>query len=164
MIMTKSKQYTNRIRDAFENFLVSKFIEYKPFSITDDRIIADAKDRSNVNYDGGFLQLVQSLASILKIKGLADVEYNGNKFKQLILMSSNGKLMRMNYSDFQYYNSFYKGKEDPYHFGYDYDDTNARYVNLLDGKLIDPDELASNSNSQVLMGYRFNTVNRYGSL
>lgn len=164
MIMTENERYTERVRDAFENFLVSKFIEYKPFSITDDRIIADAKDRSVVNYNGGFLQLVQSFASILTIKGLADMEYNGNKFKQLILRSSDSKLIKINYSDFQYYNSFYKGKEDSSHFGYDYDDTNARYVNLFDGKLIDPDKLASNIDRQILMGYRFNTVNRYGSM
>lgn len=102
--MTENERYTQRVRDAFEKFLVSKFIEYKPYSISDDRIIADAKDRSIVNYDGGFLQLVQSFASILTIEGLADMEYNGNKFKQLILKSSDGKLVRMNYSDFQYYN------------------------------------------------------------
>lgn len=162
--MTENERYTQRVRDAFEKFLVSKFIEYKPYSISDDRIIADAKDRSIVNYDGGFLQLVQSFASILTIEGFADMEYNGNKFKQLILKSSDGKLVRMNYSDFQYYTSFYKGKENLSHFGYDYDDTNARYVNLLDGKLIDPDKLATNTDSQILMGYRFNTVNKRGSL
>lgn len=65
MIMTENERYTERVRDAFENFLVSKFIEYKPFSITDDRIIADAKDRSIMNYDGGLLQWMQSFVSIM---------------------------------------------------------------------------------------------------
>ena len=64
--MTENERYTERVRDAFENFLVSKFIEYKPFSITADRIIADAKDRSIINYDGGLLQWMQSFASIRK--------------------------------------------------------------------------------------------------
>lgn len=162
--MTENERYTERVRDAFEKFLISNFVEYKPYSIGDDRIIADAKDRSIVNYNGGFLQLVQSFASILTIEGFANMEYNGTKFKQLILKSSDEKMVRMNYSDFLYYNSFYKGKGNLSHFGYDYDDSNARYVNLLDGKLIDPDKLAANTDSQILMGYRFNTVNKRGSL
>lgn len=164
MIMTENERYTERVRDAFENFLVSKFIEYKPFSITDDRIIADAKDRSIINYDGGLLQWMQSFVSIMTVEGSADMEYNGNKFKQLILKASDGNLLRVNYSDFQYYTSFYKGRENSTQFGYDYDDSNSRYINLLDGKLIDPDSLAANVGAQILMGYRFNTVNRYGKL
>ena len=76
MIMTENERYPERVRDAFENFLVSKFIEYKPFSITDDRIIADAKDRSIINYDGGLLQWMQSFVSIMTVEGSADMEYN----------------------------------------------------------------------------------------
>lgn len=162
--MSNEERYRERVKDAFDKFLVSPFIEYKPYSMSDEAIIADAKERSIVNYDGGFLQLVQSFASILTIEGFADMEYNGTKFKQLILKSSDGKMVRMNYSDFLYYNSFYKGKGNLSHFGYDYDDSNARYINLLDGKLIDPDKLAANTDSQILMGYRFNTVNKRGSL
>lgn len=162
--MTKQERYIERVRNAYENFLVSKFIEYKPFSMSDDRVIADAKERSIINYDGGLMQWMQSFVSIYTVEGAVDMEYNGNNFKRLILKSSNGTQLGINFSDFQCYNSFYKGKEDSSNFGYDYDDTNARYVNLLDGKLIDPDKLASNIGSQILMGYRFNTVNRYGSM
>ena len=51
--MTEQERYIERVRNAFENFLVSKFIEYKPYSISDDRIISDARERSAIKYDGG---------------------------------------------------------------------------------------------------------------
>lgn len=162
--MTEKEVYAKRVKKAFENFIVSKFIEYKPFLISDDRIIADAKGRSRLNYNGGRLQWIQSFASIWTIEGFSDMEYNGNKFKQLILKSIDNKLRRINFSDFQYYASFYKGKEDPSQFGFDCDDSNARYINLLDDKPISPELLACNVDDLILMGYDFNTVNRYKSL
>lgn len=132
--------------------------------MNDEVIVTDAKERSNINFDGGRLQWMQSFASIYTIEGAVDMEYNGNNFKQLILKSSKGQQIRINFSDFHYHNSFYTGKDDFSKFGYDYDDTNARYVNILDGKLVSPETLAQNVGSPILLGYDFNTVNRYGKL
>lgn len=162
--MSNEELYRERVKDAFENFLVSPFIEYNPYTMSDEAIVADAKERSNINFDGGRLQWMQSFASICTIEGVADMEYNGNNFKQLILKSSNGQQIRINFSDFHYYNSFYTGNDDSSTFGHDYDDTNARYINILDGKLISPETLAHKIGSQILLGYDFNTVNRYKKL
>lgn len=162
--MSNEERYRERVKDAFENFLVSRFIEYKPYFMSDEVIITDAKDRSNINFDGGRLRWMQSFASIYTIEGAADMEYNGFNFKQLILKSSKGQQIRINFSDFHYHNSFYTGKDDSSKFGYDYDDTNARYINILDGKLVSPETLAQNVESPILLGYDFNTVNRYRKL
>lgn len=43
--MTENERYTQRVRDAFENFLVSRFIEYKPYFMSDEVIVTDAKER-----------------------------------------------------------------------------------------------------------------------
>lgn len=43
--MSNEERYRERVKDAFENFLVSPFIEYKPYSMSDEAIIADAKER-----------------------------------------------------------------------------------------------------------------------
>lgn len=162
--MSNEERYRERVKDAFENFLVSPFIEYNPYSMSDEAIVADAKERSNINFDGGRLQWMQSFASICTIEGVADMEYNGNNFKQLILKSSNGQQIRINFPDFHYYNSFYTGNDDSSTYGYDYDDTNARYINIRDGKLISPETLAHKIGSQILLGHDFNTVNRYRKL
>lgn len=162
--MTEEERYRERVKDAFDKFLVSPFIEYKPYSMSDEAIIADAKERSNINFNGGRLQWMQSFAAIYTIKGAIDMEYNGNDFKRLILLSSDGEQLQINFSDFHYHNSLYKGKEDSSKFGYDYDDSNARYINLLDGKIISPDSLSLHIGSQILLGYDFNTVNRYGKM
>lgn len=162
--MGEQDRYRERVRNAFEKFLVSNFIEYKPYSVNDVCIIEDAKDRSVVNYDGGLLQWMQSFASIVTIEGAKDMEYNGNNFKQLLLKAKDGNLIRINYSDFEYYTSLYKGKEDSARFGYDYDESNAHYVSLLDTQRVSPDSLASKIGSPILMGYNFNTVNRFGKL
>lgn len=162
--MTEQDIYRERVEEAFEKFLVSPFIEYKPYSMDDDRIIADAKERSMINYDGGLLQWMQSFAAIYTVENAVDMEYNGNCFKQLLLKASDGSLLRINFSDFKYYTSFYKGKENSETFGYDYDDSNARYINLLDDKLASPDSIVREMGYQFLLGYHFNTVNRYGKL
>lgn len=162
--MSNEERYRERVKDAFDKFIVSPFIEYKPYSMSDEAIIADAKERSNINFNGGRLQWMQSFAAIYTIKGAIDMEYNGNDFKQLILKSSKGQQIRINFSDFIYYNSFYTGNDDSSTFGYDYDDSNARYINILDGKLISPETLAQNVGSPILLGYNFNTVNRYRKL
>lgn len=62
--MTEQERYTERVREAFEKFLISSFIEYDPYSVDDERIISDAKNRSDIKYDGGRLQWMQSFASI----------------------------------------------------------------------------------------------------
>lgn len=162
--MNNKEQYRERVKDAFDKFLVSTFIKYKPYSMSDEAIIADAKERSNINFNGGRLQWMQSFAAIYTIAGAIDMEYNGNYFKRLILMSSNGHQLQINFSDFNYHNSFYTGKKDLSKFGYDYDDYSACYINLLDGKIISPDSLSRNTGSQILLGYDFNTVNRYGKM
>lgn len=162
--MTEQEIYRDRVWNAFGKFLVSDFIEYKPYSMSDEYIICDAKERSIVNYDGGLLQWMQSFVSIVMIEGVQKMEYNGNKFKQLVLKSEDDKLIRINYSDFIYYTSFYNGKKDCSYFGYEYDASNARYINLLDNQCVDPDSIANNLGSQILMGYHFNTVNSFGQL
>lgn len=162
--MTEEERYRERVKEAFDKFLISPFIEYNPYSMSDEAIIADAQERSNINFNGGRLQWMQNFAAIYTIEGAIDMEYNGNDFKRLILMSSGGEQLQINFSDFHYHNSFYKGKEDSSKFGYDYDDSNARYINLLDGKIISPDSLSRNTGSQILLGYDFNTVNRYGKM
>ena len=162
--MDERERYEQRVKRAFEDFIVSKFIEYQPYLINDDCIINDAKNRSIVNYDGGLLQWMQSFASIYTIAGEQDMEYNGNRFKQILLKSKDDKIIRINYSDFQYYTSFYKGKEDSSRFGFEFDDTNARFINLLDEKVIMPESIAGKKDSQILMGYHFNTVNKYGRI
>ena len=54
--MSNEERYRERVKDAFENFLVSRFIEYKPYFMSDEVIVTDAKDRSNINFDGGRLR------------------------------------------------------------------------------------------------------------
>ena len=54
--MSEQDRYRERVRNAFEKFLSSSFIEYKPYSMDDDRIISDAEERSDINYNGGLLQ------------------------------------------------------------------------------------------------------------
>lgn len=162
--MTDEERYRERVKDAFEKFLVSPFIEYKPYSVSDETIIADAKHRADINFDGGRLQWMQSFASIYTIEGAMDMEYNGKDFKRLILKSSDGQQLQINFSDFHYHNSFYTGKEDSSKFGFGYDSNNARFINLLDGKLVSPDSIANNIGAQILMGYDFNTVNRYDKM
>lgn len=162
--MSNEELYRERVKEAFEKFLVSPFIEYKPYSMSDEAIVTDAKERSNINFDGGRLQWMQSFASIYTIEGAVDMEYNGNNIKQLILKSFKCQQIRINFSDFHYHNSFYTGKDDYSKFGYDYDDINARYINILDDRLVSPETLARNVGSPILMGYDFNTVNRYGKL
>ena len=162
--MDERERYEQRVKRAFEDFIVSKFIEYQPYLINDDCIINDAKNRSIVNYDGGLLQWMQSFASIYTIAGEQDMEYNGNRFKQILLKSKDDKIIRINYSDFQYYTSFYKGKEDSSRFGFEFDDSNAHFVNTLDDKLITSEAIAGDKETQILIGYNFNTVNKYGSL
>lgn len=162
--MEEQERYRERVRNAFEKFLVSNFIEYKPYSLRDECIIEDAKERSVVNYDVGLLQSMQSFASIVTIEGAQYMEYNGNNFKQLLLKSRDGNLIRINYSDFEYYTSLYKGPEGQYLWEHNYDDSNAHFVNLLDTQRISPDSLAGDKGSQILMGYNFNTVNRFGKL
>lgn len=88
--MSNEERYRERVKEAFENFLVSRFIEYKPYFMSDEVIVTDAKDRSNINFDGGRLQWMQSFASIYTIEGAAYMEYNGINFKQLLLKSSKG--------------------------------------------------------------------------
>lgn len=162
--MTEQERFRKRVLEAFEKFLVSDFIEYKPYSLNDNCIMNDAVERSIVNYDGGLLQWMQSFVAIYTIEGAQDMEYNGNRFKQLLLRSKDGKIIRINYSDFQYYNSFYKGKQDSSCFGYEYDDSNAHYINLLDTQRVSPDYLANQSGNRIVLGYYFNTVNKYKSL
>lgn len=162
--MTEQEMFRERVREAFEKFLVSDFIEYKPYSVSNDCIINDAIERSIVNYDGGLLQWMQSFVAIYTIEGAQDMEYNGTRFKQLLLRSKDGKIIRINYSDFQYYNSFYKGKQDSTCFGYEYDELNAHCVNLLDTQRVSPDSLANQSGNRIVLGYYFNTVNKYNSL
>lgn len=41
--MSNEERYRERVKDAFDKFLVSPFIEYKPYSMSDEAIIADAK-------------------------------------------------------------------------------------------------------------------------
>lgn len=72
--MTDEERYRERVKDAFEDFLVSPFIEYKPYSMSDDAIVVDAKERSSINFDGGRLQCMQSFASIY-ITQVSDLEF-----------------------------------------------------------------------------------------
>lgn len=162
--MTEQELYKKRVRNAFDKFLASKFVEYAPYSISDDRIVSDAKERSNINYNGGRLQLMQSFASIVTIEGAKDMEYNGHYFKSLFLRSNNGKQIRINFSDFQYYTSLCNGEHKKYSFEYDYDESNARYINMLDDKVVLPDSLASRIGEQILWGYDFTTVNSFRNL
>lgn len=43
--MSNEERYRERVKDAFENFLVSRFIEYKPYFMSDEVIVTDAKER-----------------------------------------------------------------------------------------------------------------------
>lgn len=162
--MEEQERYRERVRNAFEKFLISPFIEYKPYSIDDERIISDAKNRSVINYNGGLLQAMQSYASIFIIDGERKMEYNGKKFKTLLLKPIEGKSKMINFSDFQYYTSFYNGENDSSCFGFDYDETNARFINLFDDRTVIPDSLANQIGESVLMGYSFQTINKFGSM
>lgn len=162
--MGNEERYRERVKAAFDKFLVSPFIEYKPYSMSDEAIVADAKERSDIDTDGGRLQRMQGFASIYRVEGAKDSEYNGNNFKQLVLRSSEGRTIAINFSDFRYYNSFYVGKEDSSRFGYHYDGANARFINLLDGNMIPPEMLVQNNGYPILLGYDFNTVNRFEKL
>lgn len=159
--MTDQEHYRQRVIETFDNFLVSPFIEYKPYSKTDEEIIQDAKHRSSINYDGGRLCWAQSFASIVTIEGIRDMEYNGKDFKQLLLKSENGNIRSINFSDFHYYNSLYKGKDDLSRFGFEYDASNAKYVNLIDTQTVNPEILANKVGCKILIGYSFNTVNSF---
>lgn len=162
--MTEQERYIERVRNAFENFLVSKFIEYKPYSISDDRIIADARERSAIKYDGGRLVWMQSFASIFTIKGAKDMEYNGKDYTVLELKSANEKLLQVNYSDFRYYTSFYNGEHDSYWWEYKFDESNARFIDTVDNQHVNPESLAAQTSSNILKGYSFPTVNKFGKL
>lgn len=162
--MTDQGRYEQRVREAFEKFLVSPFIEYAPYSMDDERVIFDARERSDVNYNGGRLQWMQSFASIYTIEGARPMEYNGKHFKQLLLKPLNGKTVGINFSDFNYYNSFYNGEHDTYRWDYKFDESNARYVNTVNNQPVIPESLAAQAGSYILNGYSFPTVNKYGKL
>lgn len=162
--MTDQERYEQRVREAFEKFLISSFIEYTPFSMDDERIISDAKERSNVNYNGGRLQWMQGFASIYTIEGARPMEYNGKHFKQLLLEPLKGKSLAINFSDFNYYNSFYNGEHDTYRWDYKFDESNARYVNTVNNQPVTPESLAAQAGSSILNGYSFPTVNKFGKL
>lgn len=162
--MSEQDRYRERVRNAFEKFLSSSFIEYKPYSMDDDRIISDAEERSDINYNGGLLQWMQSFASIYTIEGAKELEWAGREFTSLFLKPHTGNAIRVNYTDFRYNNSFYTGDYDTYHWDYKYDESNARFVNLLDDKIIDPAALASHVGQQILVGYSFPTVNTFKKL
>ena len=161
--MKDQERFRERVVDAFDKFLSSKFIEYKPYMLSDDEIIADAKGRSTIYYDGGLLRWAQNFASIVTVEGSQDMEYNGKDFKQLLLKSEDGNIRRLNFSDFHYYNSLYVGK-DSNKFGFGFDASKAKYVNLLDTQRVNPESLASNVGRQLLIGYSFNTVNNWDSM
>ncbi len=150
--MTEQERYEQRVKEAFEKFLISPFIEYDPYSVDDERIIFDAKERSDIKYDGGRLQWMQSFASIYTIEGARPMEYNGTRFKQLLLRPLNGKTIGINFSDFRYYASFYDGEHDTYHWAYKFDETNARFINYLNDQIVNPDDIASKTGSQILLG------------
>lgn len=162
--MNEQERYKKRVEKAFEDFLESKFIEYQPFSVSDEQIIYDARERSVAKYDGGLLQKMQNFSSVYTIEGAQKMEYNGNDFTTLLLKSLNGEISRINFSDFRYYSSLYKGRTDFSSFGYTFDSANAHYINLLNTKLVNPEHLANNSGAQILLGYEFSVVNRYGKL
>lgn len=162
--MTDQERYEQRVKEAFEKFLTSSFIEYTPYSMDDERIISDAKERSNVTYDGGRLQWMQSFASIYTIEGARPMEYNGKHFKQLLLEPLKGKTLAINFSDFNYYNSFYNGEHDKYRWDYKFDESNARYVNTVNNQPVIPESLAAQAGSNILNGYSFPTVNKFGKL
>lgn len=160
--MTEQERYSERVRNAFESFLVSKFIKYKPYSISDYRIIADANERSIVNYNGGRLQWMQSFASIFTIEGARPMEYNGTHFKQLLLKPIKGNTICINFSDFKYYNSFDNGEHDSYCWGCKFDESNARFINTVNNQPVIPESLAAQAGSNILKGYSFPTVNKFG--
>ncbi|WP_305156673.1 hypothetical protein [uncultured Muribaculum sp.] len=108
--MTDQERYKHRVKESFKKFLISPFIEYDPYPVNDERIIFDAKERSDVKYDGGRLQWMQSFASIFTIEGARPMEYNGKHFKQLLIKPLNGKTAGINFSDFYYHTSFYNGE------------------------------------------------------
>lgn len=162
--MTDQERYEQRVKEAFEKFLVSSFIEYDPYSMDDERITSDARERSDINYNGGRLQWMQSFASIYTIEGARPMEYNGTHFKQLLLKPLNGKTVGINFSDFNYYNSFYNGEHDSCRWDYKYDESNARYVDTVNNQPVLPESLAAQAGSNILDGYSFPTVNKYGKL
>lgn len=162
--MTEQERYEQRVKEAFEKFLISPFIEYDPYSMDDERIIFDAKERSDIKYDGGRLQWMQSFASICTIEGARPMEYNGKYFKQLLLRPLNGKTVGINFSDFSYYTSFYNGEHESYSWEYRFDESNTRFINTLNNQLVIPEYLASQAGTNILKGYSFPTVNKYGKL
>jgi len=164
MNMDEQERYKERVRNAFEKFLTSSFIEYAPYSINDERIISEAKERSAISYDGGRLQGMQSFVSVVTIEGAKDLEWAGKEFTSLFLKSINGKTIRVNYTDFRYKNSFYNGDYDKYHWNYKFDESNARFINYLNDRIVNPDEIASKAGNQILLGYSFLTVNRFKKL
>lgn len=157
-------RYEQRVKESFEKFLISPFIEYDPYSMDDERIISDAKERSDVKYDGGRLQWMQSFASIYTIEGARPMEYNGTHFKQLLLKPLNGKIVGINFSDFNYYNSFYDGEHDSYRWEYKFDESNAQFINTVNNQPVIPESLAAQAGSNILKGYSFPTVNKFGKL
>lgn len=162
--MNEQERYAERVREAFEKFLTSSFIEYEPYSVDDERIMSDAQKRSDITYDGGRLQWMQSFASIFTIEGARPMEYNGNQFKQLLIKPLTGKTVGINFSDFNYYTSFYNGEHESYSWEYTFDESNARFINTLNNQLVIPEYLASQVNDIILKGYSFPTVNKYGKI
>lgn len=162
--MTEKERYTERVRDIFENFIVSKFIEYKPYSISDEYIISDAIERSVIKYDGGRLQWMQSFASIFTIEGAKEMEYNGKNFTVLELKAANDKLLQVKFTDFRYYTSFYNGEHDSYRWEYKFDESNARFIDTVNNQPFIPELLASQVGAKILKGYDFPTINKYGKL
>ena len=128
----------------------------------DETIISDAKQRSAINYDGGRLQWMQSFASIITIEGRKDMEYNGNDFSVLELKASDGRIIKLKFSDFRYHNSFYNGVHCSHSWEYDYDTNNARFINTVNNQLSSPDALAIQKGVEILKGYDFQTINKYG--
>jgi hypothetical protein len=159
--MTDQERYEYRVNNAFEKFLISPFIEYDPYSIDDDRIIYDAKERSDIKYNGGRLQWMQSFASIYTIEGARPLEYNGKHFERLMLKPLKGEIVGINFSDFKYRNSFYDGEHS---ICFKFDESNARYINTVDDQRAIPESLAEQAGCNILQGYSFHTVNKYGSL
>lgn len=132
--------------------------------MNDDRIISDAEDRSDINYNGGRLQWMQSFASIYTIEGARPMEYNGKHFKQLLIKPLNSKTIGINYSDFQYHTSFYNGEHESYRWEYDFDEVNATFINAVNNQSVIPESIASQVGSKILKGYSFSIVNKYRKL